>query len=192
MEHETEVKIRVADGAGILPQLTNIGFAISVPREFEANTVYDTADSALRRKDMLLRLRQSGAKGIITWKGPGIPGPHKSRPELETTVGSLEALDKILRELGYQPTFRYEKYRTEFEAQSGQGGKITFDETPIGNFLELEGPGEWIDRTARTLNFSPRDYVLSSYGQLYVDYCAERGVKPGHMIFASPGFGNKS
>jgi len=67
------------------------------------------------------------------------------------------------------------------------GGTITFDETPIGEFLELEGPAEWIDRTARELDFSPRDYVVSSYGKLYSDYCAQRGVQPKDMVFASPG-----
>jgi len=106
---------------------------------------------------------------------------------LEDTVASLETLDKILRQLGYLPAFRYEKYRTEFESPERQGGKITFDETPIGQFLELEGPGDWIDSTARKLDFSPSDYVLSSYGKLYLDYCAQRGVQPGNMVFASPG-----
>jgi adenylate cyclase class 2 len=186
LEQETEVKIPVRESANLQQRLTTIGFAISAPRVFEANTVYDTADSSLRRGDMLLRLRQSGSQGILTWKGRGVPGPHKSRPELETTVASLETLDKILRQLGYLPGFRYEKYRTEFESPDGQGGKITFDETPIGQFLELEGPGDWIDSTARKLDFSPSDYVLSSYGKLYLDYCAEGGVQPGNMVFASP------
>ena len=186
LEQETEVKIPVRESANLQQRLTSIGFAISAPRVFEANTVYDTADSSLRRGDMLLRLRQSGLQGILTWKGRGVPGPHKSRPELETTVASLETLDKILRQLGYLPGFRYEKYRTEFESRDRQGGKITFDETPIGQFLELEGPGDWIDSTARKLDFSPSDYVLSSYGKLYLDYCAQQGVQPGNMVFASP------
>ncbi len=115
-----------------------------------------------------------------------MPGPHKSRPELETTVGSLETLHKILGQLGYDPVFRYEKYRTEFESAERAGAKITLDETPIGEFLELEGPGDWIDETARKLDFSPQDYVLSSYGKLYLDHCVQRGVQPGHMVFASP------
>jgi adenylate cyclase class 2 len=187
LDHEIEVKIPWRDGASIHQRLTSIGFAISAPRVFEANTVYDTPDSSLRKGDMLLRLRQSGSRGILTWKGPGVPGPHKSRPELETAVASLETLDKILRQLGYLPVFRYEKYRTEFESPDPPSGTITFDETPIGEFIELEGPGEWIDRTARKLDFSPRDYVISSYGKLYSDYCAQRGMQPADMVFASPG-----
>jgi adenylate cyclase, class 2 len=185
LDHEIEVKIPLRDSADIERRLSNAGFTVSTPRCFEANTVYDTADLALRKREMLLRLRQSGRNGILTWKGPEVPGPHKSRPELETTVGSLESLHKILDQLGYHPVFRYEKYRTEFEAVDRGGGKITFDETPIGEFLELEGAGGWIDETAEKLAFSRQDYVVASYGKLYSDYCARRGVQPGNMVFAS-------
>jgi adenylate cyclase class 2 len=186
LDHEIEVKIPLRSSAGIHERLESIGFNVSSPRCFEANTVYDTPDQSLRRKNMLLRLRQSGSQGILTWKGPEAAGPHKSRPELETGVASLQTLHKILDQLGYHPVFRYEKYRTEFEAANQQGAKITFDETPIGEFLELEGAGEWIDETARRLDFSPQDYVLASYGKLYLDDCARRGVQPGNMVFASP------
>jgi len=186
LDHEIEVKIPLRSSAGIHNRLASIGFTVAAPRCFEANTVYDTLDQSLRQKNMLLRLRQSGSQRILTWKGPEISGPHKSRPELETAIASLETLHKILDQLGYHPVFRYEKYRTEFEAANQQDAKITFDETPIGEFLELEGAADWIDETARKLNFSPHDYVLASYGKLYLDDCARRGVQPGNMVFASP------
>jgi adenylate cyclase class 2 len=193
LDHEIEVKIPLRSSAGIQNRLESIGFTVSTPRCFEANTVYDTPDRSLRRKNMLLRLRQSGSqgiltgsRGILTWKGPEKSGPHKSRPELETAIASLEPMHKILDQLGYHPVFRYEKYRTEFEAANRHDAKITFDETPIGEFLELEGASDWIDETASKLDFSPQDYVLASYGKLYLDDCARRGVQPGNMVFASP------
>ena len=103
---------------------------------------------------MLLRLRQVGGNCLVTWKGPSIPGPHKIRPELETLVGSVEMMDRILRELGYEPVFRYEKYRTEFKQGGGAAeGVVTLDETPIGDFFELEGAPDWIDKTAGLLGF---------------------------------------
>lgn len=181
---ETEVKLRVAEERSAFERIRAAGFQISVPREFEANTLYDTEDRALLREGMLLRLRQAGEKGVITWKGRVVPSPHKSRPELETSVGSLRTVAQILGRLGYQPTFRYEKFRTEFRAAQGEG-VVVLDETPIGIYLELEGPGEWIDETARKLGFSRTDYVLESYGTLYRNYCAERGVEPRDMTFAS-------
>jgi adenylate cyclase class 2 len=182
---ETEVKIRLADAIAAKHRLDDAKFAISVPRRFEANTLYDTPDLKLKRSQMLLRLRQAGSEAIITWKGPSIAGPHKIRPELETTVGSLQTLDQILRALGYEPAFRYEKYRTEYQqASEAAEGVVTLDETPIGDFFELEGTPEWIDRTAGLLGFERGAYVLASYGRLYLDYCAANGLEPGNMVFA--------
>ena len=181
---ETEVKIRLSEKVAAQRLLADAGFAISVARGFESNTLYDTADLKLRNAEMLLRLRQSGGKSIITWKGPSVPGPHKTRPELETSIGSSETLDQILRTLGYQPVFRYEKYRTEYKQQSAAAdGVVTLDETPIGDFLELEGTADWIDKTAALLGFDRGAYVLASYGRLYLDYCAAQGLEPGNMVF---------
>lgn len=182
---EVEVKIRLTDSAAILDRLRATGLTQSVPRQFEANTLYDTSDHHLRQNGMLLRLREIGQKGVLTWKGVGDPGPYKSRPELETTVGSLETLGQILTQLGFAPAFRYEKYRTEFVNPESGPGVVTVDETPIGDFLELEGPGNWIDETAARLGFSRQDYIVESYGRLYLADCERRGVEPTNMVFAS-------
>jgi adenylate cyclase class 2 len=186
---ETEVKIRIADLSTAKRRVEDANFNISVPRRFESNTLYDTTDLKLKRAQMLLRLRQVGTESIVTWKGPSIPGPHKVRPELETSVGSLEMLDRILRALGYEPSFRYEKYRTEFKQQplsdeEGDKGVVTLDETPIGNFFELEGTPNWIDQTAVLLGFERGAYVLASYGRLYLDHCAANGLEPTNMVFS--------
>jgi adenylate cyclase class 2 len=183
---ETEVKIPVPHlpAADVLNLLQSHGLRISVPRLFEANSVYDTADQKIRGAQMLLRLRQVGEKNILTWKGPAVPGPHKSRPEIETQFDSFAALDQILHHLGYSITFRYEKFRTEFSDPQSEG-TVTFDETPIGNFLELEGSGSWIDTMALQLGFKPENYELASYGKLYFAYCERLGLQPSHMTFPS-------
>jgi len=182
---ETEVKIRVSDLAQICDRLKACGFTLRSPRQFESNTLYDTSDQALRRARTILRLRQSGDHSVITWKGASEPGRFKTRPEIETSVGSLEVLRQILEHLGYFPAFRYEKFRTEYIEAGHPAGVLTVDETPIGNFLELEGPGDWIDEKAAQLGFSHEDYVLESYGKLYLDDCRRRGVEPAGMLFAS-------
>jgi adenylate cyclase class 2 len=182
---ETEVKLRVANKDEILARIAANEFQVSKPREFEANTLYDTSNRLLFQSGTLLRLRQTGRRGIITWKGKSNSGPHKSRPEIETEIGSVETMGQILSQLGYEPTFRYEKYRTEFKNREG-GGSIVFDETPIGFYLELEGPAEWIDKTAAKLGFSTADYELKSYGALYRDYCAEHSLEPTAMVFSPP------
>jgi len=51
--------------------------------------------------------------------------------------------------------FSYEKYRTTMKlpgsARWAKDLVIEVDETPIGTFLELEGPAEAIDRAAQNL-----------------------------------------
>lgn len=182
---ETEVKIRIGDVGPVEKKLTAAGFSVSVGRLFEANTLYDKGNKELLREGMLLRLREVGEKNVITWKGKQQPGRHKNRPELETTLGSAEVLAEIFGHLGYARTFRYEKYRTEFRDAANPAGVVTVDETPIGNFLELEGPADWIDSTARRLGFGEAEYVLDSYGRLYLADCERRGVQPSNMVFAS-------
>jgi adenylate cyclase class 2 len=184
---EVEVKIPLPAADGIPDRLNAAGFAVSASRIFEANTLYDTPDQRLRARQQILRLRQVGERVILTWKGPGDAGPHKSREERETSIGSFAQMHTILERLGYAPTFRYEKFRTEFrrKADDDNGGVVTLDETPIGTFLELEGPGTWIDQTAQYLGFDKENYVLESYGRLYLAYCAGHRLQPANMVFAS-------
>jgi adenylate cyclase class 2 len=182
---ETEVKIPVPTWTCDLAnqRLTALDFCVSAPRIFEANTVFDTPSQSIRDAQMLLRLRQVADRNILTWKGPTVYDVHKSRPELEVTFSSFDTMRQILEHLGYSVYFRYEKYRTEFA--SPETGTVTFDETPIGNFLELEGTGRWIDETAARLGFSPEDYVLESYGRLYLAHCEKLAVQPLNMVFPS-------
>ena len=60
---------------------------------------------------------------------------------------------------------------------------IELDETPIGTFVELEGPGPAIDRAASELGFAARDFITKNYLVLYLDDCRRRGETPTHMLF---------
>jgi hypothetical protein len=59
------------------------------------------------------------------------------------------------------------------------------DETPIGTFVELEGPPLAIDRAAQELGYSRRDYVLKNYLVLYVEDCRRQGREPKDMLFST-------
>jgi adenylate cyclase class 2 len=86
-----------------------------------------------------------------------------------------------------RPVFRYEKYRTTYVETRQRKVKtpplLVFDETPIGRYIELEGPARWIDRAARRLGYQKRDYITASYAALYLDHCRENANKPGDMVF---------
>jgi len=182
---ENEVKLALRDVADGQRRLESLGVSVRKARTFEVNVLYDTPDGTLCNSGLALRLRKTDEGVLITYKGRATPGKHKAREEVETTVGNFDDLAKILGHLGYRQTFRYEKFRTEFETQDGEG-VITLDETPIGVFLELEGPGEWIDRTARALGFEESCYILKSYTGLYFEACSRRGSAVSDMVFTRP------
>jgi adenylate cyclase class 2 len=177
---ETEVKIPIGDPRPIVRNLAAAGFRRKHPRTFERNVVFDTPEQNLRNAGSLLRLRQFGKRWVLTFKGPALEARHKSREELEVRVAEGETLAEILSRIGFEPLFWYEKYRTEFSDGQGIG---TVDETPIGNYMELEGAPEWIDATALKLGFSAADYVTKSYGRLYLEYCERNGLQPSNMTF---------
>jgi adenylate cyclase class 2 len=179
---ETEIKLRVPDAEGGRTLIEGHGYTVAMPRVFESNALYDTEDHALQQRGELIRVRRAGQLGILTFKAAHLPGRHKRRTELETQVADPAMVESILERLGLTLTFRYEKYRTEFRRASADG-VITLDETPIGVFLELEGTAEWIDDAARELGFEESDYILSSYGRLYIDHCHAKGVTPTSMVF---------
>ena len=179
---ETEIKLRAPSPAAAAELLTTHGFSVARPRVFERNSLFDTADRELASSGRLLRVREAGGNSKLTFKGPPSPGKHKSREELELDMPDASTFMGILDRLGYKRSFIYEKYRTEFE-RDGENGIATLDETPIGIFLELEGDGGWIDATAAMLGFTEADYITSSYGRLYLEWCAARGVTPADMIW---------
>jgi adenylate cyclase class 2 len=179
---ETEVKLRVDDAAAARARIVAAGFAEAVARQFEVNLVYDRPSGEIRARGELLRIRKAGDDVMLTYKGKSHIGPHKSREELEISVSDLAVCDLILRRLDFVQIFRYEKYRTEFQ-RAGEPGVVTLDETPIGIYLELEGPAEWIDSAAGALGYGRTQYITSSYGKLYTEYCASARIPIGNMVF---------
>jgi len=179
---ETEIKLAISgadEGRALLRQQR---FRVSRPRVFERNLVLDDSRGSLRKRGMLLRVRGAGKTVTCTFKGPEIPGRLKRRKETEFEASELGACLAVFEALGYREAFRYEKYRTEF-SRDGEDGIATLDETPIGVYLELEGPARWIDRTAKALGFSRDSYITASYGRLYFAWCKASGVEPAGMTF---------
>lgn len=179
---EVEIKLALSGARAGRELLRRAGFRVTTRRTLEANTVFDTAGLELRGRRELLRLRTYGRRHTLTYKGPPEAARHKSREEIETRVADAAEARALLERLGYQAVFRYEKYRTEW-ARGDEPGQVTLDETPIGTFLELEGPARWIDRTARELGCTPRDYITASYASLYFEDCRRRGEAPQQMTF---------
>jgi adenylate cyclase, class 2 len=179
---EVEIKFRIGDIQALTAGLQAAGFRLLTPRTHEMNTLYDQPGAKLRRRGALLRLREYGPKWTLTYKDRSSPqgGRHKSRREIESRIENGEAVAQILEALGFSPSFRYEKYRSEW---SDANGHVVIDETPIGNFGEIEGASRWIDATARRLNISVESYLKESYAELFTAWKRKTRSKAAEMTF---------
>ncbi len=179
---EIEIKLAVGSARKARYLLRSHGFEIIQPRVFESNSVLDDDEGSLRARGLLLRVRRAGKLVTCTYKGLEIAGRHKCREEREFSLSDFDACMALFGGLGYRESFRYEKYRTEF-ARPKEPGHATLDETPIGVYMELEGPARWIDRTARTLGYLRDSWITASYGTLYREWCQAQGIEPSNMKF---------
>lgn len=202
---EIEVKLRVADFPAIVHRLKQLHARQVGPRQHESNTLYDSPNKALARRGRLLRIRierpaphgrqvktRSLRRSVLTYKGPsdpprnqqrGLSRRYKVRREYEVTLNDGENMSHILAELHLRPAFRYEKFRATYALPGLSSLKVELDETPIGVFLELEGPPPAIDRAARLLGYTQSEYIVQSYGSLYLAVCRRQGIKPADMLF---------
>ncbi len=190
MSIENEIKVRVADLTGFLRRLAKLKPLVLRERHFEDNFVLDYSDRRIASRLSLIRVRITGGAALLTFKGPPRPtGLFKTREELESAVGDGRAILAILRQLGLQVWFRYQKYRREFSISPGhrKGDEIhiALDETPIGIFAEFEGPGAGIKKIAREMGFRQSQYLRDSYSSLYVQFCGDHGLPVRHMTFKS-------
>jgi adenylate cyclase, class 2 len=224
-KQEVEVKLRIPDLRILLRQLKRLRARPIAPRRHETNTLYDTTGGDLARRGEMLRIRiehpagpagtgrkmargQRRNKGrpgaLLTYKGPGEPqdlrrrgSRYKIRAEHELRISDEAAMTRILQALALRPWFRYEKFRSSYSLPGMDGLKLEVDETPIGDFLEIEGEQAGIDRSAALLGFRPDDYITKSYGALFMDYrrmsrSQESGGEPTpgaglpDMLFSKP------
>lgn len=186
--HETEVKLEVKDTKGLRRRLTEQGFRVIMARHFESNILFDYPDLRLRKLRCLVRLRYMGDQALLTYKGTPLQSrDYKIRPEFESMVDDGHRVHEILLHLGLQEMFSYEKYRTIYAPRGKRdalgGPHLVYDETPVGTYIELEGPQRWIDEVARQLGYSRKDYIKESYAALYRKKCQQEGKTAGNMLF---------
>jgi adenylate cyclase, class 2 len=180
--NEIEIKFKVGDIGGLAGRLRELGLHEITPRTHEMNVLFDLPGRPLRSRGELLRLRKYGDTWILTHKSKSkdAEGRHKHRIETETRVENGTAMEGILRALHFESCFRYEKFRAEWKGEQGQ---VVIDETPIGNFAEIEGPPEWIDSVARELGIEHKNYITDNYSSLFANWKRQTGSKAEEMTF---------
>jgi len=174
---EREIKLRVSGPEAAREAVARLGGTISRRRHFEDNVLFDDGRGRLNGGGCVLRLRRrSPGSAVLTFKGEkSVVDGVRSRPETESEVADPDAVQSILAGLGFEPRFRYQKFRESF---AWRDVEVEIDETPIGTFLEIEGPIATIHAAAEALGRRPEDYITDSYVGLFL---AQGGT--GDMVF---------
>ena len=183
---EAEVKLACDD----LDRLRRAGFELEVvePRHFEDNWLLDCGDKLLLKQGKALRVRFARGKGWVTFKGSVRESESvvKVREEIEFDTENPDRAISLFERLGFTRAFRYQKYRTGYRlAVDGRELKVVFDETPMGNFIEIEGNESTVTRVFESSGFSTSDVIRESYPELQAERCKERGVPLEDLIFAA-------
>jgi predicted adenylyl cyclase CyaB len=136
MAIETEKKYRLTQEQFVetLTALNELN-AEFIREDFEVNELY--GGGILEAEKALLRVRKINDRTILTYKKSirnlnGI----KHHTEFETEVCDAEAIENIIRSLGFTMGMVYEKRRKTFRLQNAE---VVLDELPFGLFVEIEG-----------------------------------------------------
>tara|TARA_Y100000588_G_C14117134_1_gene865681 strand:+ start:215 stop:787 length:573 start_codon:yes stop_codon:yes gene_type:complete len=176
---EREIKLHFNSVKEARAAVLAVGAKLNRTRQFQDDRLFDWPDGRLEKDHCALRVRNYGNTSYLTFKGPPLAKTIKAREELETTVDNASLLIVLLKRLGLEVRFRYQKYREEYKYQ---GVTLTIDETPIGTYVEIEGTEYEIFQAAKKMGRTKNDYILDSYHALFVSACEKAKVSPTNMI----------
>ena len=181
---EIEVKLPAADLAEVRRRLEELGATLEKERHDESNDPLGVGAGALAGAERALRLRRAQGRGILTFKGAAkFTQGVKSREERETAVGEPGEMEAILERLGFRRKFRYEKRSEEWRFSDCD---VALDETPIGNFVEIEGDPAAIRKAVAALALDFASAIPYSYAGLYARRRKEDPALPEDMVFTAP------
>ena len=177
MGYEVEMKFRGADHADLARLLDELG-AEAGP-EIDQEDVYLAHPARdFAQTNEALRLRHDGSENRVTYKGPKLGGPTKTREEVEVTLASgpeaLARMTLVFEILGFRRVATVHKTRRVFHlTRGGRTLEIGLDGAEgLGSFAEVEalaaGPDdlpaaqEAVQDLARELGLAdvePRSYL---------------------------------
>jgi adenylate cyclase, class 2 len=143
MSFEVEQKFAVPDLAAVEQKLMALGARADKDlRQVDGYLAHPCRDFG--QTDEALRLRSSGGKNYITYKGPKIDATTKTRRELELDLpsGADSTADwgRLLGLLGFRPVADVSKHRRTFLVHwQDSEVEVALDEVDcVGTFVELE------------------------------------------------------
>jgi len=187
MPVEVEAKIKVDSHDAVRARLAALR-AMRICRVLETNHIFDSPDRTLLSGGRGLRIRTCRAEdgnnppSTLTYKGPRIQGPLKTREEIEVSIDDGEAGRQLVEALGYIEVLCFEKRRETWRVGDCT---IELDEVPhLGRFVEIEGPDEAaVLQAKKALGFGDCETIRRSYISLLIEYCKQAGKPADRIVF---------
>ncbi len=137
---EIEVKAKVTELEALEKQIINRGWKFR-KEVVEEDTYFNHPNRDFTVTDEALRLRKSGGKCYLTYKGPKVDGLTKTREEHNVEVGSAVDAQVILKNLGFKEVLPVRKTRRYYRLEEFD---IMLDNVEgLGNYIEIEKRGEY-------------------------------------------------
>jgi len=176
---EVELKAVVPDEADARARLERAG-AVRVFTGTLVDRRYDTANRALRARDGVLRLRVqrdgAGARALVEYKGPvSILDGYKIREETGSEVADADALDGILRAVGYEVTREVDREVAVFTVA---GATVRLERYPRMDVLvEVEGDPACIEAAITILAIARNSFTSDALSSFVRRYEARTGAR---------------
>jgi predicted adenylyl cyclase CyaB len=132
----------------------------------ENNRIFDFPDGRLARRGALVRVRERGATGFLTFKEKSAEkvSHAKVRHEYETEITRPAAACQLLSGLGLVQKLSYERYRARHRAG---GAHVEIDHLPGGWFCEIEGSPEQIRDLRLAAGLERESQLVWSYPEIF-------------------------
>jgi adenylate cyclase class 2 len=143
MQYEVEQKHRVEDVAALVTQLEQRGVTLKAPVT-QADQYFAHPARDFAKTDEALRIRTTGRRAFVTYKGPKLDTATKTRRELELPLHADDVAGakfaELLSALGFRPVETVRKQRRKFEIDfKGHRVEGALDDVEhVGTFVELE------------------------------------------------------
>lgn len=178
---ETEIKFEIKSLDSLEKQIVKMGGYLVHPEILQRTYRFDTKKGDLEKEGVFLRVR-TGEKNILTVKrklAKDNPDFYQ-RHEWETEVSCPEMAIEGLKNLGFEKVLVMEKYRKTYCLSEVL---ITLDRLPFGNFIEIEGEKEDINRAVKFLDLEKLKPITVTYWDLHRQHNLKHNLREENIVF---------
>jgi len=186
MKKEIEVKIKLDKSE--VPALKNKvkeAGGKNFPAQKETTYGFFTEDDSSIRKGIFPRIKSinDGEKAVFTVKVKKLTdNNYFQRDEYEMAIKDVELMREIIKALGFLRERIFEKIREKWLVDNGEV-EINFDSLPFGDYIEIEGHPEKIEKWLRILGLDKRERITKAYLAVFDDWRKEHRVEEENAVF---------